>query len=347
MIRQPQRKRGTALRTLSAVGVVLPIVLAVVLLIYCLHVFLIIFAGILLAVMLSGLADWLSGRTGMKRGAALAVVLLTLAVLLVGSGVLFAGQIAVQIDELAGTVTQSAQQIYEQLQRYRWAQGLLDGNNWRQMLGGVAGVFSLGLGALAHVVVVLFVGIYGATNPGLYRDGLLRLVAPHRRQRVAETLDAVAAILRGWLLGKALAMLVVGVLTTVGLMLLGIPMALTLGLIAFLLDFIPNFGPLLAAVPALLLALTLGPAQVAYVAALFVGVQIIEGYVLTPLVQQKTADLPPALTISAQVVLSVLAGGVGLALAAPLAAAVMVAVRMLYVEDVLGDNVGASPAESA
>jgi predicted PurR-regulated permease PerM len=298
-------------------------------------------------VMLSGLADWLSGRTGMKRGAALAMVLLTLAVLLIGSGVLFAGQIAVQVDELAGTVTQSAQQIYEQLQRYRWAQGLLDGNNWQQMLGGVAGVFSLGLGALAHVVVVLFIGIYGAANPGLYRDGLLRLVAPHRRKRVGETLDAVAAILRGWLLGKAISMLVVGVLTTIGLMALGIPMALTLGLIAFLLDFIPNFGPLLAAIPALLLALTLGPAEVAYVAALYLAVQIIEGYVLTPLVQQKTADLPPALTISAQVVLSVLAGGVGLALVAPLAAAGMVAVRMLYVEDVLGDNVGASPAQSA
>lgn len=133
-------------------------------------------------------------------------------------------------------------------------------------------------------------------------------------------------------------MIVIGVLTAIGLWLLGVPMAVTLALIAALLTFIPNIGPILAVVPAALLALLQSPMQVVYVCLLYFGIQTFESYLLTPLVQRRTVSLPPALTIFAQVLAAVLLGGLALSLATPMAAALVVLVRMLYLEDVLGDR---------
>ena len=125
-------------------------------------------------------------------------------------------------------------------------------------------------------------------------------------------------------------------LTTIGLWLLDVPLALVLGLIAALFTFIPNIGPILSAIPAVLFGLTVSPQQALYVGLLYGGIQVVESYLLTPLVQRKTIELPPALTLAAQVLLGVTFGGLGVALAAPLTAVTVVGTRMLYVEDALG-----------
>ena len=117
----------------------------------------------------------------------------------------------------------------------------------------------------------------------------------------------------------------------------GIPFAAVLGVLAGLLDFIPNIGPLLGLVPALLVAFGVDGAKVVYVLLLYLGIQTLEGYILTPMIQRRAVDLPPALTIAAQVAMGLLGGGLGLLLAVPLAAVLLVAVRMAYVEDVLGE----------
>lgn len=142
-----------------------------------------------------------------------------------------------------------------------------------------------------------------------------------------------------WLIGRLLSMLIVGITVTISLWLLGIPLALTLGLLAALLDFIPNLGPTLATVPAVLLALMQSPTQAVYVLLIYIVIQQAESYLLTPIVQHRTVSLPPALTIIAQVILGVLFGVMGLILASPLAAVVLVLIKMLYVEDVLGDTI--------
>jgi predicted PurR-regulated permease PerM len=134
-------------------------------------------------------------------------------------------------------------------------------------------------------------------------------------------------------------MLIIAVATSLGLALLGVPLALVLGIIAGLLDFIPYIGPIMAGVPAVMLALSDSPTQALYVVLLFVGLQILEGYVVLPLIERRTVSLPPALTISMQVLLGSLFGLSGIALATPLAAVVTVLVAMLYVQDVLGDPV--------
>lgn len=133
-------------------------------------------------------------------------------------------------------------------------------------------------------------------------------------------------------------MVVVGAATALGLYLLGLPFALSLGLLAALLDFVPNFGPLISALPALLLALLQGPWQVLYVALLYVGINLLDGYLLTPLVQRRTVSLSPALLLFAQLLMGVLAGALGVLVATPLSAVTLLLVKRLYIEERLEEN---------
>jgi hypothetical protein len=149
-----------------------------------------------------------------------------------------------------------------------------------------AGLFFSGLlGALGDVRIITFVAIYFAAQPYTYIDGIVTLVPKRKRARAREVLDEIGTTLSKWLFGKACSMLVVGAATALGLWLLGVPLALILGIIAGLLDFIPYLGPLMAGVPAVLMAL--------YTIGLFAAIQLAEGYLLQPLVEQKTVNLPP------------------------------------------------------
>jgi predicted PurR-regulated permease PerM len=147
--------------------------------------------------------------------------------------------------------------------------------------------------------------------------------------------------LRRWLLGKLVAMVVIGLVTAGGLALIGVPLALAFGVLAGLLNFIPYVGPIVAFVPAVLLALMQGLGTVGAVAGLWIGVQTLEGYVLTPLIDQEAVDVPPALQISALAVAGTLMGPLGIVLGAPLTAVAFVLVQRLYVEDALGDDLDA------
>jgi predicted PurR-regulated permease PerM len=133
-------------------------------------------------------------------------------------------------------------------------------------------------------------------------------------------------------------MSVVRIATGIGLWLLGIPFAATLGLLSGLLTFIPNFGPILSAVPAILLGLSHGTSQALYVAVLYLAIQAVESNLLTPLIQQRNVKLPPVLNVGFQVLLGVLFGVPGIIVAAPLAVVAMVMVKRFYVEDYLGDT---------
>lgn len=188
---------------------------------------------------------------------------------------------------------------------------------------------------IASGLLILFLAIYLSIQPHIYVDGLIRLAPMHKRPRLQEVMGEVHNTLRWWLVGKILSMAIVGIATTVGLALLGVPLAIALGVIAALLTFVPNFGPIISAVPAVLLAFVQSPTSALYVVVLYLAIQTVESYLITPLIQQRTVSLPPALTISAQIALGVLAGPAGVILATPLAAAGLVAVTQLYVKDVL------------
>jgi predicted PurR-regulated permease PerM len=219
-----------------------------------------------------------------------------------------------------------------------------------QQLAGVGrhffALFSSTISVLGGLVIMLFVAIFVAVDPGLYHRGLMHLF-PHRtRRKAGEVLSATATTLRRWLLMQMIAMLVIGAVTTVALLLLGVKAAVALGIIAGLLEFVPYLGPILSAVPAIGMALVDGPEKALYVALAYTAIQQLEGVVLQPLLMKEGLELPPVLTILGQALFALVFGFLGLLLAVPLLATVMIPVKMLYVRDVVGDEVSVPGEES-
>lgn len=195
------------------------------------------------------------------------------------------------------------------------------------------------LAALAGLVLVLFIAIYIGAEPKLYRDGLMHLF-PHRvRKRAGEVLSETAIVLRKWLVTQLIAMAVIGSVTTVVLLLLGVKAAVALGVIAGLLEFVPTVGPIMSAVPAVAMGFIDSPEKALYVALAYWGIQFLENNLLIPTLMRGGLNLPPVLTIVAQALMTLVFGFIGLMVAVPLAAAVMVPIKMLYVEDVVGDQI--------
>jgi predicted PurR-regulated permease PerM len=309
------------------------------------HVLLLAFAGVLFAIFLSALSDWLRRQTGLRYGKALAAVIAALALMTVGLGWLLANRLAAQAAELSQKLPQSLQQIRDYLEAFPWgrlllekapqaAQSLTQAGDFSRVTGLVSGVANF----LVAGVVILFVGIFGAAEPEVYKNGLLHLVPQARRQRIAQALDAVVYNLRAWMVGQVCLMVLMAVTTALALWLLGIPMALMLGLIAGILELLPYIGAWLSAVPAALIALLVGPGHLLMTLLLFLALHILEGYILVPLIQRRSVSLPPALTLIAQLLCGELGGVLGVFVAAPLTVAVIVFLKMLYVEDTLGDK---------
>lgn len=308
-------------------------------------VLLLAFAGILVAVFLHGLRDAVGKLTGLSEGWSLALVLGLLGIFLFLVGWLLGAEIVSQLDELIPRLHKAWGEIRNQIRQYEWGRILLANASFKNLAKDkelltriTGGLFSTTLGAVASLLVVIFIGLYAAAAPRTYLNGLLRLVPAAGRQRAKEVLDAIGATLHWWLIGTFVKMTVVGAATTAGLVLLDMPLALALGILAFLFEFVPYVGPIMAAVPALLVALAVGPTEMAYIAALYLGIQTLEGYIVSPLVDQRSVKLPPALAIAAQLLLGFSSLGLlGVFIATPLTAVGMVLIKMLYIEDRLGE----------
>lgn len=208
------------------------------------------------------------------------------------------------------------------------------GEELTNIVAGALPLLNTVAGAVAGTLVVVFTGVFLAIEPQLYLNGFIRLVPPANRHRVEDTLRGVGNSLRRWMLGTVINMAVIGVATTLGLWLLDVPAALALGILAAILEFIPIFGPILSAVPAVAVALIVSPTLALYVVLLYVAVQQLESNLLTPLVMRGAVQLPPALTIVFQAMMAVLFGFLGLLLAVPILAALIVAIQRLYVEPI-------------
>ena len=193
--------------------------------------------------------------------------------------------------------------------------------------------------AVTGLLLVLVLTIYVASDPDTYHRGLMHLFPHSARSRAGEVLSVMAATLRRWLRTQLIAMIAIGVVTTVALFILGIPAAIPLGILAGLLEFIPTIGPVLSAVPAVLMGFVISPEKALAVALVYTAIQLLENHLLIPKLMQAGMDLPPALTILAQALMGMIFGFIGLLVAVPILAATMVGVKMLYVEGVVGDEV--------
>ncbi len=342
------RDNNFARRVLIVVGIVTFVILLIWILTYIFDVILLLFAGVLLAVFLRGLADLTRRYTKLSEGLSVLLVSFLLLVILGGAIALLAPSVAEQVRHLRDELPRSAQQASAYISQFGWGKTLIEqmpstddikqNVDASSVVSRVGGYFSSTVGALGNFFIVILLAIYLATEPKFYANGLTKLFPKGIRPRVYEVLSAIGETLSWWLIGKVASMIFIGLLTWIGLWILGVPLSLTLGLIAGLLSFIPNFGPIFSAVPAILLGFIDSPINALYVLILFVIVQIVESNVVTPLIERRTVELPPALTILAQLALGVLIGGLGLVLATPLLAVIMVLVQMVYVQDVLGDR---------
>lgn len=201
-----------------------------------------------------------------------------------------------------------------------------------EQIGGAGRYFLPVLGStlavVAAVLLVLFVTIYVAVNPGMYQRGALRLLPPRNRERAAVVLGAIGATLRKWLVTQLIAMVVIGVVTTAVLLALGVRAAIPLGILAGLLEFVPTLGPILSAVPAIAMGFVDSPEKALFVTLAYVGIQFLENHLLIPILMKEGIDLAPALTIVVQAVMAILFGFLGLLVAVPLLAVIVVCIRV-------------------
>ncbi len=348
MISETQFERSFTKRVLITVSIVLLMLLFVVLLYLAIDVVLLVFAAILLAVFLHGLANLVQRYTKLSEGLSVLLVSLILLAVLAGAISLLAPSVAEEVRHLRDELPRSAQQASAYISQFGWGRTIIEQMpstdeviqkiDASSVATRVGGYFSSTLGAVANFFIVILLAIYLATEPRFYSRGFTKLFPKNVRPRTLEVLAEIGDMLSWWLVGKVASMIFIGLLTWIGLSILGVPLAFTLGLIAGLLSFIPNFGPIFSAVPAILLGFIDSPINALYVLILFVIVQIIESNVVTPMIERRTVELPPALTIVAQLALGVLIGGLGLVLATPLLAVLMVLVQTVYIQDVLGDK---------
>lgn len=298
------------------------------------HLLLMLFGAVVVATVFRELAERIAKLTGCREGIVVALSIVLILGAAVALGALFGAHVARQVDVLAERLPAAWASFEARIDEM----GL--GEHLRRIVesagqgGSFAGfsraILSIGNG-VAEALVVIFAGIFLATQPRFYRDGAIKLVPPARRALVGEAMDESERALHLWLKGQLIAMVVVGLLTGLGLWLLGVPSAFVLGLLAGLLEFIPFAGPVVAAVPAVLLALVVGPDLALWVAMLYFAVQQFEGYVLTPLVQQYAVDLPGVVLLFSLLGFGMIFGILGVILAAPLSVVTYVLVKRLYV----------------
>ena len=324
-------------------------------------IFIVTFLGVLLGLAMARAVDHLE-RVRIKRGLGAPLVLLLFVGVVIGIFALIGPSIRQQSRELSKELPKAMRTIESAVNRTPvkslvsapQPQGQPQQRQQGQQQGGLTDriaqelrgatkflfpVVSSFVGAVGGLVIVLFIAMYIAAAPGLYREGIVHLI-PHRsRDRAEQWLTTLGDTLRQWLVARLIAMVLIGLITGAGLAALGVKGAAALAVLAGLLEFVPFFGPIVSAIPAIGVALVDSPSKALWVAGLYLLIQQLEGNVITPVLLKKRLDVPPVMTVVAVAALGMVFGVLGMLIAEPLLAAVLVTTKMLYVTDVVGDEV--------
>jgi len=321
----------------QTVGIVALLVVTILVIRVAFDILLMILAGSLIATYFHGLGDAIQRRTGLKRKPAMLISIVSTVILL---GILFwfmGTKIQAQVAELSNTLPTTINNARAKLGQTSVGQTVLksfSGNNSQKLMSTVQGFFSTTFGVLGDIYIILFLGIFFTTNPSLYKDGIIVLV-PHSKKPMGEhILNRISLTLKGWLKGTLFSMLCVTILIGTALTIVGMPVALILALITGLLEMVPSIGSMVAMIPGVLLAFTVSTNMAILVAIIYITSQTIVANIVTPLIQKKMINLPPALTLISQLIMGSVSGALGVILAVPLLAILIILVDELYVKKI-------------
>ncbi|MGK7392294.1 MAG: AI-2E family transporter [Candidatus Cyclobacteriaceae bacterium M2_1C_046] len=318
------------------------IVLALVMAIYHgARFFLLVLAGGLIAILWRGVAHWIAEKTGMKFKWLLPVVIILNIGLIVAFFWLASPNISEQMNRLVNEIPQALGRIEEWLQRSQFGRNLIQSFEDSKVTGEqvsrafdiVGGTMNLIIDALLILVFALFL----AFGPQLYRRGILHMVPKKYQSTADHLLLEQKEVLFRWFIGKIIDMSSIFIMTIIGLWILDMPMIFTFALIAFFFSFVPNIGPILSAIPPMAIALLDSPQKMLYVGLLYLGIQLIESYFITPNVQKRASYVPPVILLLVQFLFAKFLGVLGLFLSTPLLVLIMVTVNKLYVRNYLGN----------
>jgi predicted PurR-regulated permease PerM len=265
-------------------------------------------------------------------------VLVVFIVLLLGGAWEFGSGLANEADQIMLKASQSVTALEKRAGHYKGLHHLFAPGNSVNLQESARSALKLTIDATAAIVLVLFVGIYASVDPRLYINIALRLFPRGQRSRVDRLFDDIARALRWWVLGQSVSMIAVGIITGIGMLIVKVPMALSLALLAALFTFVPYLGAIVSAVPAILIGLTVSSQTALYVLLIFLIAHVAEGYIISPMIQHRFVYLPPALILAAQFLMEVLVGVIGIMVATPLMVVAMVLIDRLYFQQAWEEN---------
>lgn len=316
------------------------------------EILLLLFIAVLFSVYLASVTDFFSRRLGFARGLGLAVALLSTLVIIGLIGLLIVPPVVKQFQELFAVLPGRMLAWEQDLGRLAQENPLLgrilpptvQGEHYfdtiyqqiNEFFSSIVPYVFSGIGVVIHLLSVLIMGIYLSLNPSVYREGVITLTPPRYRELVRDILADLGHTLRAWLVGQGIAMAVLGSLTWIGLLILDVPYALAFGAFTGVAAIVPFFGTIVSTLlPALFVISTGGLLKGLFVILLGVLVHVFEANVVAPMIMEKKVELPPVLTILSVLIMAKLLDVIGLLVAVPVLATLMVLVRRIYVHRIL------------
>lgn len=311
---------------------------------YTVRILELIFFAVLGAIFLRGIGGWLAKWSRLPLGLSIAVVIFILLALFGTAIWMLSPHVQEQINKMGHELPQAIDKIQRFIEKAMGGMGVRQNagekllGNLGTAVGKIREFFAITLEVAEDFIIFFFLTLYLAFNPDIYIRGIIKLVPVKGREAASDIIQALGSTLKWWLIGRFATMTLVGIMSGLGLWLLGIPLALTLGILAGLLTFIPYIGAIISSLPAILIALLISVSHAVYVIFLYIGIHTVEGYILAPLIQERAVFVPPMLLLSALIGLTILLGVPGLIIATPLTAASLVLINKIYIERILGDN---------
>ncbi len=322
------------------VGIIAFAVIIILIIYKTFNVFLLLLAASLIALFFNAVSSKIRNWTGLNDGISLAVTI----ILMVLSAGFFFWLVGAEAQNQYKEMQEAVPVMIDNAQVYlnkttlgqKISNQITDIENQKKILPFLQNFFKSSFGVFGDLYIVIFLAMFLSVSPFDYVNGVVNLVPRRGKAKAKQLFENIGYNLRKWIKGAMISGFVIFILISTVCLIFGIDMWLILAITAGLLNIIPNFGPIVAMIPAVMVALLTSPTQALLVAGSFILVQAIEGNLITPNIQKKLLSIPPALLISFQVLMGTLAGGWGIVLAVPMLVILITVVKNLYIDSNTG-----------